>query len=145
VITYRLKLEKPCDLWAGHIDKDGYGKRWYHGKRVQAHRVAYCEHHGLTLDDIKGQIIRHKCDTPACIEPTHLLTGTNEDNVRDKMQRNRQARGQAVASAVLTIDKVRDIKSRLASGQSQTSVALEFGVAQPTVSCIKTGRNWGWV
>jgi hypothetical protein len=27
VITYRLKLEKPCDLWAGHIDKDGYGKR----------------------------------------------------------------------------------------------------------------------
>jgi ribosomal protein S14 len=38
-----------------------------------------------------GMDTRHRCDTPACVNPNHLLTGTRLDNVRDALSRGRMS------------------------------------------------------
>lgn len=146
-VTFKLMLDKPCLFLNGHTDKDGYVQRWYAptGKLEKAHRIAYAEANGLTMADIAEVIVRHKCDCPPCVEPTHLLAGTTADNVRDMLERRRQPRGEQHASAKLTIDKVRVIKRRLAEGQSMNKLAHEFGISQTTISNIKHGRYWAFV
>lgn len=78
-----------CKPWSGGKNRQGYGQRWYQGKNVLAHRAAYCENHGLSLEDIKGQLVRHSCDNPPCVEPSHLLLGSHKDNYNDMVERRR--------------------------------------------------------
>jgi hypothetical protein len=54
----KLELLTPCVLCTGARNKQGYGRRKYKGKDERAHRVAYAEHHGLTMADIKGVTIQ---------------------------------------------------------------------------------------
>lgn len=147
-VTLKLRLEKPCKLWAGRTSEKGYGIRWYAqtGKDERVHRIAYAEHHGLTMDDIAGVIIRHKCDTPGCIEPTHLLAGTVADNNRDTRERWRARygchKGEANGQSKLTDAQVQEIWQRLADGQTEQQIAAEFSVSGMVISRIKTGQQW---
>ncbi len=148
-ITFKLKLEKPCVEWKGCTTRSGHGIRYYAptDKSEMVHRVAYAEANCLTMDDIKGVIIRHKCDNPGCIEPTHLLAGTQADNMRDMMERHRNhnINGEANPYAKLTADHVREIKRRLAEGHSQVEIAAHFNIKKAAVNHIKSGRNWSWL
>lgn len=141
-VTFKLKLEKPCVLHEGSFSPKGYGLCTHKGVTVNAHRLAYCEHHGLTMDDIKGIVIRHRCDTPACIEPTHLIPGTHLDNKRDSVRRRRHVYGARQPLAKLTDMKVREIKRRLKLGQTQKSIAAEFGVGPTAIGNINVGLTW---
>lgn len=78
-----------CKHWKGGKNKQGYGQRWFRGKNVLAHRAAYCEYYDLELEDIKGVVIRHTCDTPSCVNALHLLAGTHQDNSDDMVSRGR--------------------------------------------------------
>ena len=73
-----------CIIWEKYTDADGYGTRTYQGKMHRAHRVAYYEAHGYWPN-----VCRHSCDTPACINPDHLLDGTHQDNANDRVARGR--------------------------------------------------------
>jgi hypothetical protein len=146
-VTYRLPLARPCKLWTGCTDKDGYGRKCHEGCNRFAHRLAYCEAHGLALDDIKGMVIRHKCDVRNCIEPTHLVAGTQADNVQDMVERHRYShsgglKGEAHPRHKLTAEQVQAVKTRLAEGRSTRAVAAEFGVQQPCIQKIKSGTRW---
>lgn len=45
----------------------------------------------------------------------------------------------------LTEDEVREIRRRLAWGESAPSIAKRFKVSRQTVTEINTGRNWAWL
>lgn len=77
-----------CWKWRGAKD-GGYGVFKLLGRTVAAHRVAYAFVHGDIPD---GLVVRHKCHTPPCCNPTHLETGTHADNVRDRVLRDRSRR-----------------------------------------------------
>lgn len=81
-----------CVLHTGAKDKAGYGYVRRLGKTILAHRWAYCVAHGILPEVISGKVVRHTCDNPSCINPNHLLIGTHQDNVNDKVSRGRQAR-----------------------------------------------------
>ena len=78
-----------CVEGEGARDKDGYVKAFCQGAHSRAHRVAYCQAHGLSLEDIKGQLVLHSCDNPPCCNPEHLRLGTHSDNMQDRAKRGR--------------------------------------------------------
>lgn len=84
----------------------------------------------------------HSCDNPSCFNSKHLRWGSNRENVDDKIERDRMPRGEDRPGALLTSVQVREIRRRLGLGETQKSLAQEFGVVGKTVSAIKTGRTW---
>lgn len=82
------QLETPCREWQG-ARVAGYGVRKINGKMVKIHRWAVAQVHGW--DAIKGKVVMHRCDNPACFRYSHLEIGTNADNVRDMHAKGRAA------------------------------------------------------
>jgi len=131
-----------CVEGKGARDKDGYVKAFCQGKHTRAHRVAYCQAHGLSLEDIEGQLVLHSCDNPPCVNPAHLSDGTPADNTREMIERGRQSRGEDHANAKLSDDEVREIRRRYATGSvSQEALGVEYGVSGVHIGNIVRGRQ----
>ena len=75
-----------CWEWIAFKNKDGYGLFGYNGKNQKAHRVSWQLHNGPIPD---GLCVLHKCDNPSCVNPNHLFLGTNADNIKDRVNKNR--------------------------------------------------------
>jgi len=83
-----------CRLWLKARDKDGYGSLVRQGPGSRKMRAT---HRALELDGrplTDGQIARHKCDNPPCVEPTHIVPGSYLQNGQDKKERGRAAAGE---------------------------------------------------
>ncbi|MFB7140954.1 HNH endonuclease signature motif containing protein [Gottfriedia sp. NPDC056225] len=76
-----------CHVWNACTDKDGYGLFKMEGKSMRANRVSYRLHKG---EIPKGQTVRHTCDNEVCVNPDHLILGTQIQNNQDKIERFRQ-------------------------------------------------------
>jgi hypothetical protein len=90
----------------------------------------------------QGLYVCHTCDNPPCGEPTHLWVGTAADNNKDKAEKGRAVRGEAHPKSRLTATQVRDIRIRLAAGESMNSIARLYGVSHPAIKAIATGKTW---
>lgn len=137
----------PCKLWQKTTSPDGYGREWYQEGRVykQAHRLAYCRYHGITLESIDGQLLRHTCDVRNCVEPTHLLLGTPADNSADMVERDRQATGADNGNSALQGSDVLYIRAnyrRRCKENGGPALARLFGITTTTVSNIVNRRQW---
>jgi hypothetical protein len=88
-------------------------------------------------------VVRHKCDTPECVNPDHLTIGSHADNVRDRIERDRSVyvRGDANGKSKLTEPTVREIK-RLLGKETGVAIAKRYGLSPCTVADIKHGRTW---
>lgn len=75
-----------CWLWTAHRSEQGYGVFSLAGKNRRAHRISYALHHGPIP---AGQMVCHRCDTPACVRPGHLFLGTGRDNAADCIAKGR--------------------------------------------------------
>lgn len=89
-----IRSENDCWDWNKSIDKNGYGRfSWREKgklKTTSAHRAIYIALNG----EISGKIcVLHQCDNRRCCNPKHLWLGTNNDNSKDMVAKNRQAKG----------------------------------------------------
>lgn len=75
-----------CLLWTGASHRFGYGQMRIKKKTHNVYRIVYELINGPLG---KGQVIRHKCDTPQCCSPNHLEVGTQTDNMQDMSRRGR--------------------------------------------------------
>jgi hypothetical protein len=53
-------------------------------KQILATRVIFEDLHGYL-----PKVVRHSCDNPICVNPGHLLPGTQLENTRDSIERGR--------------------------------------------------------
>lgn len=151
-----------CWIWTGRLTDCGYGRVGYHRKQWKAHRLAWA----LTYGSIEnGMGVLHKCDNPPCCNPNHLFIGTQIDNMADSARKGRHprnathylpsgdrhhsrlhpevmARGEHNGSAVLTEEKVRQIRQRRERGETMSSLARAFGVAKGNIIFIVHRQTW---
>jgi len=84
-------VKQPNGCWEFSIqDRDGYGLFQLNGKQWRAHRFMMHITEGLSVDK---PIVMHTCDNPACVNPNHLVNGTNQDNMTDKVLKGRAVSG----------------------------------------------------
>lgn len=146
-----------CWEWTASRFERGYGQ-FKHPSSTRAHRVSYELSYGPVPDGLK---VLHRCDNPPCVNPAHLYTGTNSDNMTDRSRRGRldglargqrhgshtmperRARGSRHGRSVLSESQVRDIRARFAAGKtSQSSIAREYNVHPQTVCDIIRRKHW---
>lgn len=114
------------------------------GKARIAARVAY----ETWVGPIPGGMnILHRCDVGDCIEPTHLYTGDQAQNMADKINRGRDAspRGEASGVARLTDEAVRDIRRKRMAGFTMPALAIEYEVGVSTIKAVCDFRTWAHV
>ena len=128
-----VRAKDECWPWTGATTFGGYGvlgSGGHDGAVVRAHRLSY-ELHFTPIPN--GLVIRHKCDNPSCVNPSHLETGTQKENMQDSVRRGRAAAPKrkisdsAVSEIISDSGTVRDIAQR-------------YGISPGLVSRIKNGK-----
>jgi anti-sigma28 factor (negative regulator of flagellin synthesis) len=128
------KDENDCWNWIGWKDKNGYG--YFHSDR--AHRYSYKLHNNNK--NIKNLVVRHACDNPSCVNPKHLLIGTHNDNVQDRVKKNRSAIGEHNGRSKL---KEKDVLFILQDKELTTEqLGEKFNVDSNVVLAVKRRTKW---
>jgi HNH endonuclease len=120
-----------CRVWAGFIQRNGYVKTRIGGISEWVHRIVFILAGGALLT---GQEVCHKCDIRHCIEPAHLFAGSRLDNMRDAVQKGRQANGTRLPQTKIADTSA--LLERARTGESYETIALDLGVSPQLVSRI---------
>ena len=89
----------------------------------------------------------HRCDNPACVNPSHLFLGTRADNMRDMASKGRASAG-PTAEAIASYAKIDHADAELIRlayetlPVTQLDLAKAWGIKQPQVSRIVHGECW---
>lgn len=85
----KVRKESDCWLWVGakRGSRQKRGCFWDGKKNVDSARWIFQQMNPLV--DIENKVVRHKCDNPLCVNPDHLLPGTQAENVADMWERKR--------------------------------------------------------
>lgn len=135
----RVAIGNPgeCWPWTGHLLSTGYGKAVFRGKRHAASRLAYWF--------AKGEPrlwVLHTCDNPVCCNPNHLYEGTPQQNIRDMVSRDRQARGERHGSSKYSEAQIREVIRLIPSGLNAPQIEAITGVSFNTVKQVRSGKVW---
>lgn len=146
----KVKKTRSCWVWQGSKHGYGYGLIRVDTKMLLTHRVCWQISRGAIPHGLQ---VLHRCDNPPCVRPEHLFLGTQAENVEDMVRKGRVAlgerrrperipRGENHVRSKLTTAKVRQIRKRYATGETQDELAREFGVAQSLISVIVHRKKW---
>lgn len=148
-----------CWIWQRARVKKNYGGYSIHraGKIIVfiTSRIAYALHYGSDPGEMD---VLHKCDTPLCCNPRHLFLGTNQDNIADRVQKGRSAKGdnhwsrrnpektskgQSHGRSKLKDHQVIAIRQRYAIDHiPRKIIAQEFNVTVATINLIVMRKIW---
>lgn len=146
----------PCWVWMGGTNKDGYGRIRYRGATVSAHRLSWYYHYRDIPD---GMSVLHRCDNPACVNPSHLFLGTQLDNVRDCASKGRRnyargnnsgarkhpeklARGESHGNSKMTNLLVLELRKLYDSGTKIGELAKKFDLTYRGAMMIAKRMTW---
>jgi hypothetical protein len=139
-----------CWVWKRSKNHKGYGMSGLKGKLIGAHRLSYLAFVGEIPNNLH---VLHNCDNPSCVNPKHLFLGTNQDNVNDKVNKNRQAKGEDAGNSKLVQEEVDEIRTlwsaelaERAKGKgiqlTQKELGERFRVSQVEINHIVNNKVW---
>lgn len=136
-----VRNSRGCLIWPGRKSQFGYGTFRRDGKTILAHREAWLR---ANPGQPAPSVVRHECDIRPCVEPDHLLPGTQSDNVQDAVDRgrNRGAVGIQNAKAKLNDELVQLIREKSTAGRSHVVLGHEFGVSPENIGFIVRRVTW---
>jgi hypothetical protein len=136
-----------CVLWPFSVNGGKGGQ--YPQINIQRRMVSvthYVFEHVIGQCVPDGEVIRHTCDTPRCINPWHFESGDQIANMRDMVERKRSASGPRNGNVQLTADDVRDIRRLVAEVELRhgdlSFIARSYGVTPTAISLIVKGKTW---
>jgi hypothetical protein len=134
-----------CWFWTGAKGSNGYGYIEHEGRLTGAHRVSYELHSGKIQPGLQ---IRHDCDTPLCVNPSHMRLGTARDNAQDKIARGRMPDmepphyfGERHPNCKLSSTDIAEIKRLRGEGWSYMQLAGRHFVTKQQIANIVKGRQ----
>ena len=142
VFWENVEKSDDCWLWKPAIGTDRYGDLRVGAKRQRAHRFSYELHHGPIPP---GMFVCHRCDCPACVNPTHLFLGTCADNSADMVAKDRGPRGERQGGAILSEAAAVAIRQRRDAGEAVRDLAHEYGVTAATIYAVAARKNWKYL
>lgn len=156
---FQINSSTGCWEWQEHL-LHGYGN--FRG--IVASRASWILFVGTIPE---GLYVLHKCDNPSCVNPKHLFTGTQKENIQDcirkgrfnaegkgspgdrngaRLHPERLKRGEDNFKAKLTAKQVAYIRQtykRLSNNVSNAAdLAAKFGVTKKTILNVATKRFW---
>lgn len=139
-LNTRTKFPDECIDWPFWKDYQGYGRiSNKENRRGMKDRATHVILESSGKPRPSKAFALHSCDNPSCVNPNHLRWGTHQDNTDDMCSRRRQAYGERNGTSKLTEMDVRHIR---VDTRSQRVVGRDYGVAQSTISQIKSKRLW---
>lgn len=133
-----------CWEWTGRINipirGQNYGIMYCRRKLHYSHRLAYEFANGPIPGDLR---ILHSCDNPLCVNPAHLRTGTQGENMRDCAIKGRASR--TPHRNLYSLEMVDEWRRRHRADPKENScvkLANEFRVAMATMRRAVTGRHF---
>lgn len=141
-----IQRKGECLIFTKYKKPTGYGLIGYRGKLWRAHRLAYFLTYGPPPPN--KPLILHTCHNPSCVEPKHLIAGTQADNLRMMREAGRHAHagggplGEANGASKLNPDKVHKIRLLLKAGTPKREIARRFEVCDTSILKIARGETW---
>lgn len=118
------------------------------GRLVYAHRLSL----ELFTEPIRdGNVVMHTCDTPLCVNPAHLVQGTQQENMLDKTAKGRAAYPGMRRPLYGTDNPAAKIDAALAERirasydpetVSYRMLSQQFGISKSQVFRIVKGHGW---
>lgn len=106
-----IKQENGCWIWQGAKTNGRYiyGNMTFRKENYLAH-VFSCFFIGKNPEALRQNVL-HRCDICLCVNPNHLFTGTQRDNVKDMLNKNREARGEKHGLTTITNEQAETIRA----------------------------------
>lgn len=143
ICLHGVECHECCWVWSA--GKLHFGHGFFHytliNKKVTvlAHRFAFLLTYGTFPKEL---CICHHCDNPSCCNPEHLFLGTTQDNILDKIRKNRHPFGLSHGMAKLTDEDVYEIFYLQSLGMTQRAIAANLDISQKTVWSVLHRRTW---
>jgi hypothetical protein len=137
-----------CWLWTGGTDSKGYGRLGVNGgtewqRSIGAHQYAFVTTNSILMSSQPH--VLHRCDTPACVRPSHLRAGTHKENMGDMVKRGRHYTDTTAAVAARRkYDKlpVKQVERRYQAGETTVDIATSLGIAASTIQRFLKRRGF---
>jgi hypothetical protein len=135
-----LKTEDECWEFNKKLFSNGYGCFKINHLDVLAHHVSYLLIKGFIQD---GNVIMHNCDNRKCVNPKHLSEGSQNDNITDMFNKNRQNPPMEMKNhrCKLTDKQILEIRELKKLNMLNREIALLYGVSLPQVSRINNYKR----
>jgi hypothetical protein len=117
----------------------GSGKRKF-SRPVPVHRLIAVAFVGEPeCDDLQ---VRHLNGNATDNRASNLAWGTAKENYDDAVRHGTQGAGMRAPHRRLTAEQVEQIRQRLAAGERDRDLAIEYGVSRYYPSSIARGKRW---
>lgn len=138
-LKYKITKEGCWKCTSHCTNNQGYVKITIKGKQDYGHRYMY----KLKNGDINNEVVRHICDNRWCINPDHLIQGSHQDNVNDRVLRERSATGESNGRSKLSEEDVLNIFYDYKTPKME--LARQHNVDPKVIRNIKNKVTWKYL